>query len=126
MSAVSFYNRDAYANPHEVEEIHTIEYNESEAFPIQQQSTQEATSEKKGTEYEVFINLLKNQEVKDPPTEVSEPMYDAYVNFLDVEDPIREKEDETVPDLSIWDLATSPGPSKDFEDDTTMQNDAAK
>ena len=73
MYAVSFYNRDAYADPNNVEEIHTIEYNESEAFPIQQQSTQEATSEKKSTEYEVFVNP-KNQEVKDQPTEVSEPI----------------------------------------------------
>ena len=102
--AVSFYNRDAYADPDEVEEIHTNECNESD---------------------EVFVNP-KNQEVKDPPTEVSEPMYDAYVNLLDVEDPISEEEDDTVPDLSVWDLATLPGPIKDFEDDTTMQNDAAK
>ena len=123
MYAVSFYNRDAYANSDEVEEIHTIE---SEAFPIQQQSTQEATSQKKSTEYEVFINLPKNQEVNDAPTEVSEPMYDAYANLFDVEDLVSEEEVETVPDLSILDLATLPGPSKDFADDTTMQNDAAK
>ena len=44
-------------------------------------------------------------------------LYDAFVNLLDVEDPISEEEDDTVPDLSE---------GKDFEDDTTMQNDAAK
>lgn len=48
------------------------------------------------------------------------------INLLDVEDPISEEEDETTPDHSIWDLATLPGPSKDFDDDITMKNDAAK
>lgn len=124
---MSFYNRDTYANPAEVEEIHTMEYDALEASPIQQQSTQKATSEKESAEYEAFINLPKNEgEVKNPSTEVIEPLYDAYINLLDVEDPISEEEDETVPDLSIWDLATLPGPNKDLDDDTIMKNDAAK
>ena len=124
---MSFNNRDAYANPADVEEVHIIEYDASETSPVQQQSTQEATSEKKSTEYKVFVDLSENQgKVKDPSTGVSEPLYDAYINLLDVEDPISEEEDETTPDHSIWDLATLPGPSKDFDDDITMKNDAAK
>ena len=47
---MSFNNRDAYANPVNVEEVHTIEYDASETSPVQQQSTQEATSAKKSTE----------------------------------------------------------------------------
>ena len=104
-----------------MEEVHTIEYDESEASPVQRQSTPEAITETKSTEYEVDVNLLE-----DPPTGDSGPLYDAYINLLDVALPISKKEDETIPDLSIWGLATLSGPSKDLDDDNTMKSDATK
>lgn len=123
---MSFHNRDAYANPADVEEVYIIEDDESEVTAIQQQSTQQATSQK-SMKHEVFINLPKNQrKAKGPPAGVSEPLYDAYIDLLDVEYPITEEEAKPVPDQSIWDLATLPAPNRDSDDDITMKNNPAK